>query len=65
VTEEDAGSWYLGKAKEEFHRRKLNRNAGQPKAEAEDPIEVKWNSPYIKFGALIRYFLVGEGTQKC
>jgi hypothetical protein len=41
MSEEDAASWYLGKAKEEFRRRKLSRNAGQLKVEAEDPIEVK------------------------
>ena len=39
--EEEEGQWYLGRAREEFQRRRLNGNAAnQHKFEEEDPIEV-------------------------
>ncbi|KAK7045626.1 ERAD-associated protein [Paramarasmius palmivorus] len=37
--EEEEGSWYMGKAREEFHRRRSSQSNGRPTGEEEDPIE--------------------------
>ncbi|KAK1230477.1 ERAD-associated protein [Marasmius sp. AFHP31] len=37
--EEEEGPWYLGKARDEFHRRKNSEKGGQHTREEEDPIE--------------------------
>lgn len=37
--EEEEGPWYMGKAKEEFHRRRTGQPEGR-RGEEEDPIQV-------------------------
>ena len=37
--EDEEGPWYLGKARDEFHRRKNSKKGGQHAREEEDPIE--------------------------
>lgn len=39
--EKDDGPWYLGKAKEEFHRRRRGQEGGkQERVGEEDPVQV-------------------------
>jgi hypothetical protein len=67
--DDEDGPWYLGRAREEFHRRRR----GQPAGEEEDPIEVNGraltapptHNTHARTHTDILHFLVGKGSQKC
>lgn len=66
IVEEDEGPWYMGKAREEFHRRRRGKDAGRPGGEEEDPIQVCFDDSGDMARADHRCkYLVGKRTQKC
>jgi len=55
--EEEDGQWYLGRAKEEFQRRRRNRNAAQPQGQDEDLLEVWDIFSFQALGVLLTSFV--------